>query len=150
MNLISNSVNKSVPEIPEFPSKVTDKYWLYAKQQSGIYPKATENSGKWLVFVPLAQIDTVWAQIKSATELGHLGSSSKVSTAKQNPNATNSSNKVICVHTYDWTDKDDVMKIRQKLRQLGISSKIPYKSDNDTYTGKYVNRGKKRISKYYE
>jgi hypothetical protein len=98
----------------------------------------------------IEQIDTVWAQIKSATELGHLGSLSKVSTAKQNPNSTNSSEKVICVYTYDWTDIDDVRRIRQKLRELGILFKIPYKSDNDTYVGKYVNRGYKRISKYYE
>ncbi len=150
MNLTLNSINKFESELSESPSKVTDKYWLYAKRQSDTYPLPTENSGKWLIFVPLTQIDTVWTQIKSATELGHLGSSSKVSTAKQNPNSTNSSDKVICVHTYDWTDKDDVMRIRQNLRQLGILSKIPYKSDNDTHAGKYVNRGNKRISKYYE
>jgi hypothetical protein len=28
--------------------------------------------------------------------------------------------------------------------------RIPYKADEDTYEGRYANRGNKRISKYYE
>ena len=74
---------------------------------------------------------------------------SKVATAKDNPNAANSNTKVICVYTYDWTDEEDVMRIRQELRQLGITRKIPYKADEDTESGKYANQGTKRISKYY-
>ena len=74
---------------------------------------------------------------------------SKVATAKSNPNATNSSIKVICVYSYDWADEGDVMRIRQELRQLGITRKIPYKADEDTDSGKYANQGTKRISKYY-
>lgn len=73
-----------------------------------------------------------------------------MSTARPNPNATDSSTKVICVYTYDWTDQEDVMRIRQQLRDLGVTSKIPYKADEDTYAGRYRNRGNKRISKYYE
>ena len=78
-----------------------------------------------------------------------MGEMSKVAAAKDNPNATNSSIKVICVYTYDWTDEEDVMRIRQELRQLGITRKIPYKADEDTESGKYANQGTKRISKYY-
>jgi len=132
------------------PSEVTDAYWLYAERKIGTYPAATENSGKWLVFVPLSQIDEVWAKIKLATEEGRLGSSAKVATARLNPNAANPDTKVICVYTYDWTDEQDVKRVRQELRQLGITSKIPYKADEDTYAGRYAVQGHKRISKYYE
>jgi hypothetical protein len=47
-------------------------------------------------------------------------------------------------------DRQDVMRIRKVLRELGINSKIPYKADKDTYAGKYAKRGNQRISKYYE
>jgi hypothetical protein len=132
------------------PSEVTDSYWLDAEREIGAYPDHTENGGKWLVFVPISQVDGVWEKIKRATEEGRLGSSAKVSTAKPNPNAKDPKVKVICVYTYDWTDEKDTKRVREELRQLGISSKIPYKADNETVSGKYANRGNMRISKYYE
>lgn len=132
------------------PSQITDEYWLYAERKSGHYPKATTKSGKWLVFVPVSQVDEVWAKIRDATEDGHLGDSAKVATTKPNSNASDPSRKVICVYTYDWTDDEDVRRIRDELRALGIVSKIPYKTDGDTSAGRYAKRGHKRISKYYE
>ena len=78
-----------------------------------------------------------------------MGSSSKVATAKPNPNAVSQDAKVICVYTYDWSDEADVMKIREELKKLGITRKIPYKSDEDTLAGKYAIAGNRKISKYY-
>jgi hypothetical protein len=92
----------------------------------------------------------VWAKIKHATEDGRLGDSAKVATARPNPHVSDPSNKVICVHTYDWTDEEDVRRIRDELRALGIVAKIPYKTDRDTSAGRYAKRGQRRISKYYE
>jgi hypothetical protein len=132
------------------PSQITDEYWLYAVRKKGHYPKATEKSGKWLVFVPVSQVDEVWTKIREATEDGRLGESAKVATSKPNPNASDLSKKVICVYTYDWTDEEDVQRIRDELRALGIVSKIPYKTDRDTTAGRYAKRGHQRISKYYE
>ena len=140
----------SVDPYEHRPSQVTDKYWLHAERKKGDYPAATSNSGKWLIFVPISQIDEVWTKIKHATEDGRLGDSAKAATAKPNSNATDPATKVICVYTYDWTDKADVSRIRQDLRALGIVSKDPYKADHDTLTGRYARRGHKRISKYYE
>ena len=132
------------------PSTITDSYWLYAFRKEGTYPEDSDNSGKWLIFVPLAEIDRLWEKIERSTEKGQLGSVSKVATAKHNPDASNSSAKVICVYTYDWTERQDVMRIRKELRELGITWKIPYKGDKDTYAGKYAKRGNRSISKYYE
>jgi len=132
------------------PSQVRQVYWIYAKRKKGRYPKPSHSSGKWLIFVPLERVDEIWAMIKTATEDGKLGGSSKVATAKENPNAADRKTKVICVYTYDWTDKDDVKRIREALRSLGITQKIPYKADEDTIEGKYAVKGDKRISKYYE
>lgn len=132
------------------PSTTIDYYWIYAIREVEVdnYPKSI-NPGKWLIFEDISAIDELWSKIKKATKDGKLGPSSKVATAKPNPNATNSNIKVICVYTSDWTDKADVMKIREELRKLGIEKKIPYKSDEDTIAGKYSVTGSKNISKYY-
>jgi len=132
------------------PSETTDVYWLHAIRQTGTYPQHTANGGKWLIFVDVTEVDRLWETIKCATEEGKLGSAAKVSTAKPNPNAKDPNQKVICVYTYNWTDEEDVMRIRQALRELGITQKIPYKSNSDTFAGKYASRGHRRISKYYE
>ena len=132
------------------PSKVKDVYWIFAGRKKGTYPESTSKSGKWLIFVDKENINEVWAIIKKATEEGKLGSSSKVATAKPSPLAIDPNKRVICVYTYDWTDKEDVRKIREELRKLGITNKIGYKTDEDTLRGRYQKTGHKKISKYYE
>lgn len=132
------------------PSQVVDDYWIYARRVVGAYPARTERSGKWLVFVPIPQLDEVWATIRAATADGRLGEASKVATMRPNPNAANRATKVICVYTYDFEDVDDARRIRQELRKLGIHQKIPYKADHDTLAGKYVIEGHTHISKYFE
>jgi hypothetical protein len=132
------------------PSKNCSDYWLFAKRSKGTYPRSNMKSGKWLVFADIKEIDDIWAKIKTATENGLLGGSSKVSTAKPNPNAVNKNKKVVCVYTYDYTDKDDVMRIREEMRKIGILSKIPYKTDKATLKGEYQVKGNTSISTYYE
>ncbi len=140
----------SLPYSDAKPSNVTGVYWIYATRKKGKYPKPTPRTGKWLIFVDPENVDEVWAKIKKAVEEGKLGNSAKVAAAKPNPMAGKSGAKVICVYTYDWTDEKDVTRIREELRKLGITNKIPYKADEDTLSGKYRITGHRRISKYYE
>jgi len=132
------------------PSEVTDVAWIHAENKSGEYPKPTARSGKWLVFVNATQIDEVWQRVKKALEEGRLGDSAKVATAKPHLRAANPNQKVICVYTYDSHDAEDVRRIREELRNLGMTAKMPYKEDKDTLNGKYVTTGHRGISKYYE
>jgi len=106
-------------------------------------------SGKWLVFVERDNVDKIWQKIKVAVENGTLGMAAKVSTARPNPLSIKPNIHVICVYTYDWTDKNDVMRVREELTKLGIVSKIPYKADADTNKSRYRKTGHTRISKYY-
>lgn len=140
----------SLPYSDAKPSEVTDVYWVYAKRGEGKYPKLTLRSGKWLVFVDKKDVDEVWAKIKKAVEEGKLGNDAKVATAKPNRLATNPNKRVICVYTYDYTDEQDIRRVREELRHLGINSRIPYKTDEDTLSGKYQITGHTRISKYLE
>jgi hypothetical protein len=132
------------------PTEVTDVYWISARRKKGKYPEPTERSGKWLIFVDPEDVNEVWLNVKETIEEGRLGSSAKVSTAKPNRLAGESKQKVICVYTYDWMDEKDVRRIREELRKIGIVSKIPYKADEDTLSGKYRVTGHTKISKYYE
>lgn len=133
------------------PSSVVDEYWVYAERRdTESYPKHSERGGKWMLFVKTAEVDEWWAKIKGATEVGLLGGGAKVATMKLNPNTASPESRVICVYTYDVNDEADCTRVRNALRGLGVTWKIPYKADADTYAGKYASRGDVRISKRYE
>jgi hypothetical protein len=100
------------------PSRVKDIAWIYATS-SKEYPQDTERSGKYLIFVTLDQVDVVWEIIKRATIEGLLGDSSKVSTHSQRKQH-HSQQHVICVYTYDCTDRDDRQRIEGQLMKLGF------------------------------
>ncbi|MEK7068784.1 MAG: putative phosphothreonine lyase domain-containing protein, partial [Patescibacteria group bacterium] len=100
---------------------------------------------KWLVFVNDHSLPGVWNKIKTALEEGKLGDLAKTSAKR-----SGSERKVICVYTYDWTDREDVKRVREELRRIGITRKIPYKADEDTERGVYRTNSREKVSKYYE
>jgi len=53
------------------------------------------------------------------------------------------------VYTYNFEDEEDVMRVREELRRLGFTSKIPYKTDEETRSGRYQVKGDREISEYY-
>lgn len=130
------------------PSEVADDFWVRAKRTGDDYPAHTERGGKWLVFVPTADLDEVWGRIKAALEAGSLGTQAKASTALPNPNAADSAEKVICVYTYDGDDEADVWRVRAGLRRLGITQPLFWKGDQATRDGQYQVRGNTRVSRY--
>lgn len=133
------------------PSEVVDEYWIYAERRDqDTYPEHGDRGGKWMLFIKNADIDAWWSKIKVATERGLLGGSAKVATMKSNPNTASPDTRVICVYTYDLDDEPDCTRVREVLRDLGITWKIPYKTDADTYAGKYSKQGQARVSKRYE
>lgn len=153
--LVAKKLKKTRENTPlegsDIPSKTTDDYWIYAftKQAENTAKKFhTSDGGKWLIFVDIKDIDNVWQTIKRATESGLLGESSKVATALPSPNAISDDQKVICVYTYNWHDKEDVFRVENSLRLLGIESDLFYKTDNNTLEGNYKVHGDKNISKY--
>ena len=57
---------------------------------------------------------------------------------------------MICVYTHDATDREDVMRVRERLREIGFTKKLSYKTDQATAAGVYSNNSEKPISTYYE
>jgi Domain of unknown function (DUF1917) len=130
------------------PTEISDHAWIYALRKEGSYPAKTERSGKWLIFLGASTIDRYWQKVKAAVEQGQLGEQAKVSTRSQasmppevrrKKEARGDTRFVICVYTYDYEDKDDVMRIRQVLKDLGIARPIRYKADAATRAGSYGN-----------
>ncbi|WP_292730543.1 putative phosphothreonine lyase domain-containg protein [Methanoculleus sp.] len=125
------------------PSKTTRMYWLV---QDAPGPAARglddEQVGKWLIFVPADEADEAWRKVRDETVRGELGISAKVSTAKPNPDSRDE-RSVIYVYTRDWADETDVMRVRERLRDLGFAERIGYKRNIETYRGEYSEEGRK-------
>ncbi len=128
------------------PSQNHDEYWIYTYFQSYQFkqPKHERESGKWLIFDHISEIDDTWKKVEVATIKGLLGPSAKVATAKPNPNAFDPMTKVICVYTEDFNDKLDVDRIAKAIRSLGIENKLIYKLDRDI--GRYSKDGFSNLS----
>ncbi len=129
------------------PSATTQMYWIVV-DAPGSAPEAIEdeNAGKWLIFQEPDQVDASWKKVRDATVSGLLGISAKVSTAKPNPDSRDN-RKVIYVYTRDWSDEADVMRVREKLRELGFIERIGYKRNIETFAGEYAKKGK-RVTYY--
>ena len=129
------------------PSKTTQSFWIN-QDAPEIDPHATEDerAGKWLIFVQPDQVDEIWKEIREHTWQRDLGISAKVSTAKKNPDSRDE-RRVIYVYTADWEDEDEVMKVREKLRTIGVTDRIGYKRNIETFKGEYASKGK-RVTYY--
>jgi hypothetical protein len=129
------------------PTKTTQMYWIVL-DAPGSPPEAIEdeNAGKWLIFQDPDQIDMAWKKVRDSTVSGELGISAKVSTAKPNPDSRDN-RKVIYIYTNDWADEVDVMRVREKLRDLGFVDRIGYKRNIETFAGEYAKKGK-RVTYY--
>jgi len=129
------------------PSKTTQMYWI-VQDAPGSAPEAIEdeNAGKWLIFQEPGLADAAWKKVRDATVALELGISAKVSTSKPNPESRDN-RKVIYAYSKDWADELDVMRIREKLRELGFVDRIGYKRNIETFAGEYAKKGK-RVTYY--
>lgn len=129
------------------PSKTTGVHWIIldapGAEGSGL---GDERAGKWLIFVPEDEVDAAWKKVRDETRKGTLGISAKVSTAKPNPDSRDW-RAVIYVYTRDWADEADVMRVRERLRDLGFTERIGYKRNIETYRGEYSKEGR-RVTYY--
>ncbi|TVY39237.1 UPF0696 protein-like protein [Lachnellula occidentalis] len=92
-------------------------------------------SGKWMIFCPSEEVNDVWAVVARATANNDLGIAAKVAP----DNGEDQRPRLICIYTKDFSDRGDVTRVVQKLKDLGLietrGSKIYYKCDAYTFLG---------------
>ncbi|KAF2747164.1 DUF1917-domain-containing protein [Sporormia fimetaria CBS 119925] len=92
-------------------------------------------SGKWMLFPSDQDLPRVWKAVVEGTINNRLGSAAKVATDQGN-----SGNRLICIYTKDFRDKQDVLRILQELERMGLVGRgrgIYYKTDVYTYLDIY-------------
>ncbi|EHY55364.1 hypothetical protein HRR83_008810 [Exophiala dermatitidis] len=90
-------------------------------------------SGKWMMFVPTDDIDRVWAIVARGVWEGKLGTSAKVAVAtageeeeqegqvsRSNRYGAQQNQRLICVYTYDFSDRVDVKRVLLGMKDLGL------------------------------
>ena len=84
--------------------------------------------GKWLIFVSPQNAQATLLRVWRDHQQGRLGIGVKLHNGV-----------VICVYTYDWKDVEDITRVEYRLRAIGITGVMPYKSDEATMAGRYGN-----------
>ncbi|KAI3319945.1 DUF1917-domain-containing protein [Xylariaceae sp. AK1471] len=90
--------------------------------------------GKWMLFCTVFEVNEIWAIIAKATANNELGIAAKVAPKSKVDQRTE---RLICVYTADFSDKKDVTRVAERLKQLGLVKSKPlyYKPDAYTYLG---------------
>lgn len=93
--------------------------------------------GKWMLFPSVDKVDMMWTTVCKAVLDGRLGCSAKVATDDGDPN---SKSRLICIYTTDFSNINDVKRILEQIKRLGLISNVQgkarpiyYKSDAYTY-----------------
>ncbi|KAG8162633.1 hypothetical protein KVR01_007111 [Diaporthe batatas] len=95
-------------------------------------------TGKWMLFVEPNSVNEVWASVAQATARNELGIAAKVAPREERGSARE---RLVCIYTHDFRDKDDIARVLHRLRQLELvrdragGKPIYYKADAFTYLG---------------
>ncbi|KAK7700521.1 hypothetical protein SLS64_010919 [Diaporthe eres] len=95
-------------------------------------------TGKWMLFVEPGLVNEVWERVATATARNELGIAAKVAPREERGSARE---RLVCIYTYDFRDRDDVARVLHRLRQLELvrdrasGKPIYYKADAFTYLG---------------
>jgi len=115
---------RKVHDAQTSPSHVSAVYWIEAAPQTPTV-RPTSRAGYWLVKTHVDTVDVVWQAVKVATEAGKLGYKSKVATAAH---GDDHDARVMHICTYDAADAEDVTRVREALRGMGLEP-IAYHAD---------------------
>lgn len=75
-----------------------------------------------MLFIPPTNVDAVWSTVVHATLKNELGIAAKVA---PRPERGSTKERLICVYTYDFGDKDDVARVLVRLRELDLVKNGP-------------------------
>lgn len=70
-----------------------------------------------MLFVEPALVNEVWERVAQATVRNELGIAAKVAPRAERGSARE---RLVCIYTYDFRDRDDVARVLHRLRQLEL------------------------------
>ena len=117
---------------------------LRKQTEADLYAAAKEKghtSGKWMLFPMADDVNRIWSLVATATANGELGHAAKVATDDGSGNVRP---RLICVYTEDFSDKEDVRRVLERLVDMGLVKRkgpmgeergIYYKADAFTGLG---------------
>jgi hypothetical protein len=93
------------------------------------------NIKQWMIFCSTEEVNDLWGVIAHATANNELGIAAKVALFDEGDDRKP---RLLCIYTQDFNDVEDVARVAQKLRSLGVikagGKSIYYKCG--TYTSK--------------
>lgn len=119
------------------PSDDVTSPWIHAHGPGEQLDLDLQRVGKWMLFVPVENVDASWEKVKAATEVGLLGPSAKAATAWPNPLARLPGKRIICIYTRGWRDRDDARRVLTELNCAGFAARLSYKTDSETLERRY-------------
>ena len=75
-------------------------------------------TGKWMLFCHPGEVNDIWSAVARATAFNQLGIAAKV--APKPEDGDSQKDRLICVYTRDFQDKEDMGRVLQKLRELRL------------------------------
>ncbi|KAL2210737.1 DUF1917-domain-containing protein [Sarocladium strictum] len=98
---------------------------------------ARVRAGKWMLFCPPGEVNDIWSAVARATANNELGIAAKVAPKSEDEDPRK--DRLVCVYTADFRDREDVGRVLQRLRELKLveakGRPIYYKPDAFTYIG---------------
>lgn len=80
-------------------------------------PLTPPDHPQWMLFVEPTRVNEVWERVATATARNELGIAAKVAPREERGSARE---RLVCVYTYDFRDRDDVARVLHRLRQLEL------------------------------
>ncbi|TFK65947.1 DUF1917-domain-containing protein [Pluteus cervinus] len=110
--------------------------------------------GKWLVFVKSHQADRIWGSIMRYICHERKVGQAKIAAREDGENLNGDwerDDHTICVYVDNYLDLQEVKRVREGLRKVGITWRIGFKPDAYTYLGIYArNEWGLRPTRYYD
>lgn len=80
-------------------------------------PLTVPDSLQWMLFVEPTLVNEVWERVAQATVRNELGIAAKVAPREERGSARE---RLVCIYTYDFRDRDDIARVLHRLRQLEL------------------------------
>ena len=122
----------------EDEAKITHDFVLELAKKHGVL------HGKWLLWFSPEHVVENWTKIRNSLLNGELGPTAKISSSPEG------GSHVVCVYCPDFTDSEELLRIRRGIANAGIMTKLlRYKTDAFTYLGIYAdNKWKLRTTSF--